>query len=148
MKWSIKILASASVQKGPLSKLQMLDRRRGWDTDDLCWHYEVSLCSSITNISFTVANHVKYVQKVPSWWSFGLDRSTRAWDIEQPPFCNVMSLSQRPFNFLRSSDHFYIGLKIFYVNEAKNACLEDWFLIDGLFVQKTSNALTPFISLI
>ena len=44
---------------------------------------------------------VKYVQKVPSWWSFGLDWSTGAWDIEQPPFCIVMSISQRPINFWR-----------------------------------------------
>ena len=34
----------------------------------------------------------KYIQKAPTWWSFGLDWSKGAWDIERPPFCHIVHI--------------------------------------------------------
>ena len=34
----------------------------------------------------------KYIQNLPIWWSFGLNWSTGAWDIGQPPFTRISSL--------------------------------------------------------
>ena len=37
-------------------------------------------------------NPVKYGPKAPTWWSFGFDWSTGAWDMEQPPFCDFIKI--------------------------------------------------------
>ena len=42
---------------------------------------------------------------MPTWWSFDANQSTGSWDIEWPPFWNVLSISQRPINILRLFFH-------------------------------------------
>ena len=44
---------------------------------------------------------LKCASKVPSWQNIDASQSTGSWVIEWPPFYNVLSISQRPINFLR-----------------------------------------------
>ena len=44
---------------------------------------------------------LKCASKVPSWRNIDASQSTGSWVIERPPFYNVLSISQRPINFLR-----------------------------------------------
>ena len=44
---------------------------------------------------------LKCASKVPIWQNIDARQSTGSWVIEWPPFYNVLSISQRPINFLR-----------------------------------------------
>ena len=44
---------------------------------------------------------LKCASTVLSWQNIEASQSTGSWVIERPPFYNVLSISQRPINFLR-----------------------------------------------
>ena len=63
--------------------------------------YHIEVWPQLRPLSQNPWKPLKCASKVPSWQNIDASQSTGSWVIERPPFYNVLSISQRPINFLR-----------------------------------------------